>query len=379
MAMRGRGLFLLLLLLPVASLIATASQGAPVSKRGGAFVLSSGESLSLSPHRSLLIRQRRANASLPLPGDVTELLGVDEATTGNAIVLRLGRECPPDRKLTITHEALQARLLVATEEHGQSTAGLATLRRAVGLAPDQADLRLKLVRALLATGQAREAEQIFSEGMRATPFEMAWLARQGHEFAALLANLPAAKTKVDLQYRDGEAPPAGVAWSPTRRQAAFIDETWNLRVTAAGNSDVFEAALTLGPDLDASGAVSPAALRKVANRVAAAEAMLGQLGFHSLERARRVDGERNADFITHIRWKESGVVASAGDAVIRVRQSGKIVFEEKIDTIGTVGLDWGIPLPEESLLLLSWSRIVGSDTCPNGSGISQVPLATPPR
>jgi len=376
MAIHGRGLFLLL---PLACLVATAAQGAPVSKRGGAFVLSSGERLSLSPHRTLLIRQGRNNALLPLPGDVTDLLGVDEETTENTIILRLGRDCPPERKLTITHEALQARLLVATAEHGQGAAELETLRRAVGVDPDQADLRLKLVHALLTAGKTLEAEQIFSEGMRVTPFEMAWLARQGHEFAALVANLPAAKTKVDLRYRDGEAPPAGVAWSPSRRQAAFIDETWNLHVTATGNSDVFEAALTLGPDLDASGAVIPAALRKVANRVAAAEGMLGQLGFSSLSAARRIEAKRNDDFISSVRWKERGVVASAGDAVIRVRQGGKIVFEEKIDIIGTVALDWGLPLPEEGLLLLAWSRVAGSDTCPNGRGISQVPLSAAPR
>ena len=369
----------LLLLLPVASLIATGAQGTPVSKRGDAFVLSTGERLSLSDNGNLIIRQGLAKAVLSLPGDVTDLLGVDDETTESAIVLTLGRECPPGRKLTITHKVLQARILVATEEHGQGVAGLATLRTAVGLAPDQTDLRLKLVHALLTAGKTQEAEQTFSDGMRVTPFEMAWLARQGHEFDALIANLPTAKSKVDLQYRNREAPPAGVAWSPSRRLTAFVDDLWTLRVTAAGNRDVFEGAVAWGPELDALGVVKPAAQRKVANRVAAAEAMLGQLGFRSLETARRVEAERNDDFLSWVRWKDRGVVASAGDIVIRVRQGGKVVFEEKIDSVGPVALDWGISLPEDGILLLAWSRVAGNDTCPNGSGISQVPLPAPPR
>jgi hypothetical protein len=62
-----------------------------------------------------------------------------------------------------------------------------------------------------------------------------------------------------------------------------------------------------------------------------------------------------------------------------VRQGGKVVFEEKIDSVGPVALDWGISLPEDGILLLAWSRVAGNDTCPNGSGISQVPLPAPPR
>ncbi len=374
MAMRGRSMFLLL---PVVCLVATAARGAPVSKRGGAFVLSSGERLSLSPRRTLLIRQGRAAAFLPLPGDVTDLLGVDEETTGNVIALRLGRECPPDRRLTITHEALQARLLVATG-HGQSAPGLPALRRAVSLAANQADLRLRLVRALLAADQAQEAKQTFTEGMQVTPFEMAWLVRQGKDLAPLIAKLPAAKTKVDLQYRGREAPTAGVAWSPSRRLAAFVDDSWNLHVMAAGNAEVFVADLALGPELDELGRVIPAAQRTVADRVAAAEAMLGQLGFRSLSTDQRIRAERNDD-LSWVRWRDRGVVASAGNTVVRVRLGGKPVFEEKIDTVGSVVLDWGLPLPEEGLLLLAWSRVAGSDTCPNGSGISQVPLSAAPR
>ena len=372
----------LLLLLPVANLIAAGgAQGTPVSKRGDAFVLSTGERLSLSDHGSLLIRQGRAKAFVPLPGDVADLLGVDEETTESTIVLRLGRECPPGRRLTITHEALRARLMVATEHDGQGAAELASLRTAVGLAPDQTDLRLKLVHALLTAGKTQEAAQIFSEGMRVTPFEMSWLARQGNEFAALITKLPAAKTRVDFQYRDRdrEAPSTSAAWSRSRRLAAFVDDSWRLHVVGPKNAETFLANLALGLELDELGQVIPAAQHKVAKRVAAAEEMLAQLGFASLPTGQFIKAERNEDFLSWVCWKAGNVIASAGNTVIRVRRGSKVVFKEKIDTMGVVALDWGFPLPEEGLLLLAWSRVVGNDTCPNGTGIVQVPLPAPPR
>ena len=371
--MRGRRLPLLL---PFAIFLAVGVRAAPVRKLGGAFALSTGERLSLGSHGSLLIRQAQATATLTLPSDATDLLGVDEETGGKAIILRLGRECPPDRRLSITHESLQARLLVA-KERGQAPAELPVLRKAVGLAPDQADLRLKLVLALVAAGQEQEAAETFSEGMRVTPFEMAWLARQGKEFEALLAKLPPMKTKVDLQPGDREAPSASDAWSQSRHLAAFVDESWRLHVVGARNSEAFMADLALGPELDDRGRVIARAQPAVANRVAAAKAMLAQLGFVSLPTDQFIKAERNEDFLSWIRWKGGNVVASAGNAVIRVRQGGKVVFEEKVDTVGTLALDWGLPLPEKELLLLAWSRIVGNDGCPNGSGISQVPLVAP--
>lgn len=371
---------LLFLLVSIAALSASAAQGAPASKRGDAFVLSTGERLSLPEPGKLAIRQGGSKAFLSLPADVQDILGVDEAATGGAIVLRLGRECPPDRKLTISHAVLQARLLVAKEGHGRGAVELPTLRKAVALAPDQGDLRLKLVKALVAAGERQEAEEAFSEGIRVTPFEMAWGARQGNELAVLVAKLPAAKTRVDLQYRDHrELAPAGVAWSSSRRLTAFVDDLWNLHVTAAGNSDVFEAALAWGRDLDSIGEVIPAAQPRVAKRVAAAEAMLAQLGFVSLPADQLIKAERNDEPLSWVRWKAGDVVASAGTNVIRVRRAGKVIFERKIDTVGVLALDWGVALPEEGLLLLAWRRVAGNDTCPNGVGIDQVPLPATQR
>ncbi|MBN2576694.1 MAG: hypothetical protein JXP73_19165 [Deltaproteobacteria bacterium] len=372
--MRVRVLPLFVLLL--AGLATAAAEGQRAAKRsGGGFLLSTGERLSLSKSGTLRIRQGRAEASLPLPRDVAELVGVDEGPVPGAIGLKLGRACPPDRSLALTHEDLEARLLVArTRGRGQTM--LAALRKAVVLAPNQADLRLKLLRGLLAAGQAQEAKRILSEGLRVTPFEVAWLAGQDKEVARLVTEASAARPPVDLGCRGAEPSPASAAWSSARRMAAFVDHAWNLRVVAAGNAEVFTGELGLGRELDESGRVLPAATKAVAARVAAAEAMLGLLGFRTLPTSQRISAERNDD-LSWVRWKERGVVASAGNHVIRVRQGGKVVFEDKIDTTGTIGLDWGLPLPEEGLLLLAWSRIVGSDTCPNDSGISQVPLPGP--
>jgi hypothetical protein len=360
----------------MAGLVTAAVHGMPVAKRNGGFVLSTGERLSLSQSGALLIRQGRTQAFLPLPRDVIELVGVDEEPAKGLLSLKLGRACSPDRRLTLTRDGLSARLLLALER-GRGEAMLASLRKAVALAPNQADLRLRLLRGLIAAGQAKEAEQILVEGMRVTPFDVAWLARQDAVFAPLVAKLPNAKAKIDLAYRSGELPPTGAAWSPSRRLAAFVDESWNLRVASSGTTEVFMAELALGRELDESGRVVPSARKAVVARIAAAEAMLGQLEFQPLETDRRISAERGGD-LSWVRWKERGVSASAGNTVIRVRQGGKVVFEEKIDTEGTIALDWGVPLPEDSLLLLAWSRASGSDTCPNGAGVSQVVLPGQP-
>jgi len=346
--------------------------------RGGAFSLSSGERLSfrnrLSAQQWLTIRGEGAKASLPLPDDVVELLGVDEDTATGAIALRLGRLCKPDRKVTIAREELRGRLL-AERPPSPGESAEQQLRRAVEMAPHQADLRIRLLLWMLENGQSLEAERVLQEGLHLTPFEVAWLARQQPPTEALITKVAGDTPRVDLEYGSGEYLPTGAAWDPARRLAAFVDERETLRVTSKGNVEVFAAKLAFGRDFDADGGIVPGRRKIVAARVAAAGAMLGQLGFRQVSSKQHIAAKQNDDS-SWVQAKDRSTVAVADEIVIRVRQRGRVVFKEQIDTVGTIVLDWGVLLPEEHTLLLRWSRKSGNDECPNGMGISQVPLSS---
>jgi hypothetical protein len=102
----------------------------------------------------------------------------------------------------------------------------------------------------------------------------------------------------------------------------------------------------------------------------AARRLLAWFDFVALERAGRAEAGSSGDpSLSQLRWKEPGLVASAGGTVLRLRRQGAVVFERKLDTVGTVGLDWGHHLPQDQLVVMGWSRRSGNDECPEGDGL----------
>jgi hypothetical protein len=373
-------------------LLATVSpslvRGATV--REGVGRLKTGERLQVDDkgpeRRRLLITRGTTKATMPLPDDVDSLASLTESQTPiPTITLGLERICPPARQLTLTPGDLEARFLLAAAARSlrrkQTDEAIATLHKALALAPKQVDVRLTLARTVLAAGRAQEAERILKEGMLPTPFGVYWGVLAESSLAPFAARLTPASANVGPPSRGGVE---DVAWSASRRQVAFVEEPWDLSVYSKEGAEVFLVPLALGPEVDEEGEVLPSAKKTVARRLSRAEQVLRGLDFRLLAldlkvRAELSDaGSRDMD-LSWVRFKDRKIVASMGGTTLRVRRDGKVVFERRIDTQGSLRLDWGIFLADENVVLLSWSHLAGSDTCPrqNGVEIVEVPAGPP--
>jgi tetratricopeptide repeat protein len=327
----------------------------------------------------LQLRRGNAKASLALPESVSGIQGVSK---GEPFTITLEQTCPPALPLSLSKGEIEARFLLAEAEllgrRKQRAEATERLRKASALAPKQTDVRLALARLQLEGGNEGAAIESLRAGLSERPLETYWGALVDSKLSVLAARLglppqPAGVVKGDVLW--GLA-----AWAPERRWFASVEAGTGEGAARLVVWDVDERELlsvSLEAEIETSSGEVTARSRPRARRQAAnLDKLLGAFGFRPYDPAREGKSE-SADHLSWLRWKDRGLSASAGNQTVRVRRDGKVVFERKIETMGTIALGKGHYLPEAGLLLLGWSRVSGSDDCPNGSGLVIVKLPQP--
>jgi hypothetical protein len=339
--------------------------------------LPGGARARVTDHR-LELRRGTEKATLPLPSDVTDIA---RASGGDPTTLTLERICPPALTMTLTGPEVEARFLLAGAQARLRTGGraeaLATLTRAMSAAPRQVDLRLALARLQLEDKAEAASVETLRAGLERTPLETYWGMLADDKLAALAPKLGLPQQPAGLA-GSGEAPLFRGVWSPARKWFAIGVETGSLEVFDLEGRTLFTTELAAAADLDGDGALTGPGRQRMRNRVRLADRLLGAFAFRALDAAGRIEGQNSGDqSLSWLRWKDHKLVASAGGTVIRLRRDGKVIFERKIDTTGTIGLDWGQYLADGPLAVMAWSRRSGNDECPNGSGLAIVKLPGP--
>jgi hypothetical protein len=320
---------------------------------------------------------------MPLPRDVLSLLELSETRSPTpTISLVLERVCAPWRQVALAPNDLEARFLLASAKQSLKSKlreeAIATLQKAIALAPKQPDLRLLLARTAISDGKNQEAERVIKDGMATMPLQTYWGLLEDPVLAPLSSRLVPPTPTNEPILRGVDLALHSVAWSPSMRQVAFINQHWNLVVFSKDGAEVFSAPIALGADLDDDGDLRRSSRATVARRVARADQVLRALGFQSVKPSQRVSadvGTTDSD-LSHIRWKELGIVASAGRNVLRVRREGQVIFERRLEISGEARLAWGAYLAESKLLLLAWDSRAGNDECPNLDGVEMVELSS---
>jgi hypothetical protein len=338
--------------------------------------LPGGEHAWVAAHR-LELRRGKAKAALALPPDAT---GIARVSAGPPLTLTLERVCPPNLTLTLSQAELDARFALAAAEGEARKGGRADaakqLGRALAGAPRDVELRLALARLQLGAAAEADAVETLRGGLAARGPEVLWAVLEDAQLRPLAGRLGLPARPAGLV--SGSEPPASLAaWSPDRRWFVSGRDGGRVQFVDDAGHDVSSLALLSGDDFDASGDVSEAAHPRLQRRVADLDRLLGAFGFRAFDRAGAGKQEVRDD-LTWLRWKDRGLVASAGGTSLRVRRNGQVVFEKAVETMGTIGLRWGQLLADPSLLVLSWERRSGNDECPNGDGLEVVKLAGTP-
>lgn len=338
--------------------------------------LPGGVEASIKDH-ALELRRGKEKASLPLPADATAIARV---SPGPPITLTLERTCPPPRTLTLTQAELDARFTLAAAQAGarQGRRAEATkqLTQALGAAPQAIDVRLALARLQLEDKAEPVAIETLRAGLQdARGPELFWAVLSDAKLRPLASRLGLPDRPAGLVA--GTEPPSSLAaWSPERGWFVAGQDNARVVIVDGTGAEVLALGLLGGADLDPSGDVTDEARPRLKRRLGDLDRLLGAFGFRRFDHAEAGKLE-TGDELTWLRWKERGLVASAGSTSLRVRRAGQVVFEKAVPTTGTIGLRWGQYLPERSLLLLCWSRRSGNDECPNGDGLAVVKL--PPK
>jgi hypothetical protein len=321
----------------------------------------------------LELRRGKDRARVPLPADVT---GLARVVAGPPLTLTLERICPPPLALTLTAAELEARFALANAQagarQGRPADAIKQLGQALAQAPRATDVRLALARLQLDDKAEAAAAETLRGGLQEHGPEIFWAVLGDAKLRPLAGRLGLVDRPAGLVA--GTEPPSSLAaWSPERSWFAAGQDNARLVIVDAIGAEVLALSLLSGADLDASGDVAVEARPRLARRLADLDRLLGAFGFRALDQA-GAGAKETGDELSWLRWKDRGLVASAGGVSLRVRRAGRVVFEKAVETSGTIGLRWGHYLADRGLLLLAWSRRSGNSECPNGDGLVIVPL-----